>query len=111
MVDTGAHVPAVHRDRFTTLYRRHEQGVLRVSDEPDGAFDEPPALASGAGGLVTTVDDQPAFARMLIAEGEGPIGRLLSEGSVRQMMSDQITPGHQEMGGVLPRRPGLGLRR
>src|SRR5699024_10077730 len=74
MVDTGFHVPAVDRDRFTTLYGRDEQGALRVSDEPDGAFAEPPAFASGAGGLVTTVDDQLAFGRMLLAKGAGPTG-------------------------------------
>ena len=109
MVDTGFHVPAVDRDRFTTLYGRDEQGALRVSDEPDGAFAEPPAFASGAGGLVTTVDDQLAFGRMLLAKGAGPTGRLLNEGSVRQMMSDQITPEQREMGGFFLDGQGWGF--
>lgn len=109
MVDTGFHVRAVDRDRFTTLYARDEQAVLRVSDEPDGAFAEPPAFASGAGGLVTTVDDLLAFGRMLLAEGKGPSGRLLSEGSVRQMMSDQITPEYREMGGFFLDGQGWGF--
>lgn len=109
MVDTGFHVPAIDRDRFTTLYGRDEQGVLQVSDEPDGAFSEPPAFASGAGGLVTTVDDQLAFGRMLLAEGVGPTGPLLSEGSVRQMVSDQITSEHREMGGFFLDGQGWGF--
>ncbi len=109
MVDTGFHVPTDKLDRFTTLYGRDDQGALQVSDEPDGAFAEPPAFASGAGGLVTTADDQLAFGRMLLAEGEGPSGRLLSEGTVRQMMSDQITPEHREMGGFFLDGQGWGF--
>lgn len=109
MIDTGFHVPAVDRHRFTTLYGRDEQGGLRVSDEPDGAFAEPPAFASGAGGLVTTVDDQLAFGRMLLAQGDRPSGRLLSESSVQQMMSDQITPEHREMGGFFLDGQGWGF--
>ena len=109
MVDTGFHVPTDKLDRFTTLYGRDEQGVLQVSDEPDGAFCEPPAFASGAGGLVTTVDDQLAFGRILLAEGDWPSGRLLSQGSVQQMMSDQITPEHREMGGFFLDGQGWGF--
>lgn len=109
MVDTGFHVPADKRDRFTTLYRRDDAGALQVSDEPDGAFAEPPAFASGAGGLVTTVDDQLAFGRMLLAKGEGSSGRFLSEGSVRRIMSNQITPQHQELGGFFLDGQGWGF--
>ncbi len=109
MVDTGFHVPAVDRDRFTSLYGRDEQGVLRVSDEPDGAFAVPPAFATGAGGLVTTVDDQLAFGWMLLAQGEGPTGRLLSEGSVVQMMSDQISSEHRGRGGFFLDGQGWGF--
>lgn len=109
MVDTGFHVPAVDRHRFTTLYGRDEQGVLRVSDEPDGAFAEPPPFPSGAGGLVTTADDQLAFGRMLLAQGDRPSGRLLSESSVQQMMSDQITPEQRQMGGFFLDGQGWGF--
>ncbi|MGB3763471.1 MAG: serine hydrolase domain-containing protein [Ornithinimicrobium sp.] len=109
MVDTGFHVTVHKRDRFTTLYRRDEHGALQVTDEPDGEFSEPPAFASGAGGLVTTADDQLAFGRMLLAEGAGPTGRLLNEGSVRQMLSDQITPQHRKVGGFLLEGQGWGF--
>lgn len=109
MVDTGFHVPADKRDRFTTLYGRDEQGALKVSDEPDGQFASAPAFASGSGGLVTTADDWLAFGRMLLAEGEGPSSRLLSESSVRMMMSDQITAQHREMGGFFLDGQGWGF--
>ena len=48
---------------------RTDGGDLEVSDPPDGAFARQPAFPSGAGGLVTTVDDQLAFGRMLLAGG------------------------------------------
>ena len=105
MVDTGFHVPAAKRDRFTTLYGRDEQGGLEVSDEPDGQFATEPAFASGAGGLVTTADDWLAFGRMLLAEGDG----LLKPESVRQMMTDQLTAKHREMGGYFLDGQGWGF--
>ncbi len=105
MIDTGFHVPALKRERFTTLYRRDEHGVLHVSDETNGAFATPPAFASGSGGLVTTVDDQLAFGRMLLAEGAG----VLKPESVRQMMTDQITPEHRKMGGFFLDGQGWGF--
>lgn len=103
--DTGFHVPVAKLDRFTTLYSRDARGVLQVSDEPDGAFATQPAFASGAGGLVTTADDQLAFGRMLLAEG----GALLSPESVRQMTRDQTTPQQRAMGGFFLDGQGWGL--
>jgi CubicO group peptidase (beta-lactamase class C family) len=105
MVDTAFHVPAEKRERFTTLYGRDEQGTLSVSDEPDGAFATEPAFASGAGGLVTTADDMLAFGRLLLAGGQG----LVSEESVRQMMTDQLTPQQREMGGFFLDGQGWGF--
>jgi CubicO group peptidase (beta-lactamase class C family) len=101
MVDSGFHVPAGKRDRFTTLHGSD----LSVSDEPDGSFAEPPAFASGAGGIVTTVDDLLAFGRMLLADGAG----LLSPESVRQIMTDHTTPELREMGGFFLDGQGWGF--
>lgn len=105
MVHTGFHVPADQRDRFTTLYGHDNQGSLKVTDEPDGAFATKPAFASGSGGLVTTADDWLAFGRMLLAGGDG----LLSEDSVRQMVTDHTTAQHREMGGFFLDGQGWGF--
>lgn len=94
MPDTGFHVPAGSRDRFTTLYASGDDG-LRARDEPDGFFARPPAFASGSGGLVTTVDDWLAFGRMLLAGG----GDVLSPASVRAMTTDHTTERLRELGG------------
>lgn len=104
MVDSGFHVPASRRARFTTLHGRRD-GTLRVTDPPDGAFAEPPVFASGAGGLVTTADDWLAFGRMLLADG----GSLLSPASVRLMTTDHTTPAQREMAGFFLDGQGWGF--
>ncbi|GAA1934362.1 serine hydrolase domain-containing protein [Nocardioides hwasunensis] len=104
MVDSGFRVPAGKRDRFTTLHGHDDRGDLTVSDEPDGSFAEPPAFASGAGGIVTTVDDMLAFGRMLLAGG----GDLLSPESVVSMTTDHTTARQREMGGFFLDGQGWG---
>ncbi|WP_020573315.1 serine hydrolase domain-containing protein [Actinopolymorpha alba] len=91
MVDTGYDVPAGKLGRFTSYYRMAPAGGLELVDAPDGQWSSLPAFASGAGGLVSTVDDYHAFARMLLAEGNARGRRLLSAASVRQMMTDHLT--------------------
>ncbi|MFC1431962.1 serine hydrolase domain-containing protein [Streptacidiphilus sp. N1-3] len=101
MVDTGFHVPAAELGRFTSYYRPRPDGGLTLADAPGGQWSSPPAFASGAGGLVSTVDDWYAFARMLLAGGAGPDGRpLLSAGSVRAMTTDRLTPAQREASGL-----------
>ena len=58
---------------------------------PEGQWAKPPAFPSGGGGLVSTVDDLHAFARLLLSGGRLPDGsRLLSRASVEAMTTDQI---------------------
>ncbi|NGO76266.1 beta-lactamase family protein [Streptomyces sp. YC504] len=93
MQDTGFSVPATELDRFTSHYRNNpDGGGLELVDAPDGQWSSEPAFLSGAGGLVSTVDDWHAFARMMLAEGTSDAGhRLLSPDSVRAMVTDQLT--------------------
>ncbi|WP_329131134.1 serine hydrolase domain-containing protein [Streptomyces sp. NBC_00670] len=92
MADTGFSVPPGRRDRFATYYQPTPDGGLTAADGPDGMWSEEPAFASGAGGLVSTVDDYLAFARMLLADGETPDGRrVLSASSVRLMRTDHTS--------------------
>jgi CubicO group peptidase (beta-lactamase class C family) len=98
MTDTAFHVPAAKRDRFTTMYAPDEAAEvfgggpaaghgLTLIDQPDGWYSAPPALADGASGLVSTLDDLGAFAAMLAADGGG----LLSADSVALMCRDRAT--------------------
>ncbi|WP_406263864.1 beta-lactamase family protein [Streptomyces sp. NBC_00191] len=100
MTDTGFEVPADKLDRFTSYYQADQEGALELVDAPDGQWSSLPVFPSGAGGLVSTLDDWHAFARMLLAEGTAGGRPLLSPESVRQMTTDQLTPS-QRAGGTL----------
>jgi CubicO group peptidase (beta-lactamase class C family) len=93
MRDTAFHVPSDAQHRFATAYAPEaEPGSFRAFDPPDGQWSTPPEFASGGGGLVSTVDDYATFARMLLAGGVGPNGRILSRPTVELMTTDQLTP-------------------
>ncbi len=96
MVDTGFEVPPDKLDRFTSYYRNNPAGGLELIDAPDGQWSSRPAFPSGAGGLVSTVDDLYAFARMLLADGTVDGHQLLSPGSVRQMRTDHLTEAQRD---------------
>ncbi len=92
MADTGFAVPAAKRDRFATLYRTDPgTGELHLADRPDGKWNSVPVFPSGAGGMVSTVDDLYAFGRMLLNEGAADGRQLLSAQSVRLMTTDYLT--------------------
>ncbi len=88
MRDTAFHVPAASMDRFGPSYLPSawapEPGA--VFDPTDGDWAARPAFESGAGGLVSTLDDYLAFARALLAGG----GAILSRASVAAMTTDQL---------------------
>ena len=82
-----------------------------VYDPPDGQWTTAPAFPAGAGGLVSTVDDYFAFARVLLAGG----APLISRASHAAMTTGQATgfvadDGSMEWGfgvGVTTRRTGV----
>jgi len=104
MKDTAFSVPPAKIDRFATFYR-FDPGTnkLVVGDEARGGrFAKPPALESGAGGLVSTVDDFLAFGRMMLANGKFGKDRLLSRLSVELMTADHITPAQKAASPFFP---------
>ena len=120
MVDTGFTASSV--DRLGSCYARDVRtGDPVVYDGPAGQWATPPAFASGAAGLVSTVDDLHAFGAMLLSGGRLPDGsRLLSRPSVEAMTVDHLgvdrgAPGPSPDGsqgwgfgvGVQVRRTGL----
>lgn len=88
MQDTAFSVPARDLGRLTALYRRGDDGLLELVDEPSGQWSSPLAFGSGAGGLVSTAADLLAFHRMLLARG----GDILPASLVEAMTSDQLDP-------------------
>jgi CubicO group peptidase (beta-lactamase class C family) len=80
-------------DRLATAYAATPDG-LEVWDPPDGQYSSPPRFADGGAGLVSTVDDLLAFARMFLRGGDP----VLSADAVREMTRDQLTPELQRGG-------------
>ncbi|MFI7239609.1 serine hydrolase domain-containing protein [Streptomyces cyaneofuscatus] len=110
MTDTGFAVEPGALGRFTGYYRAGEGGGLELVDAPDGQWSSPPAFPSGAGGLVSTVDDWYAFGRMLLAEGLAGDGRrVLADESVRQMITDRLTPDQRAASGLFTEGQGWGF--
>ena len=84
MKDTGFHVTDTMR--LSTAYE-HRDGLLVVSDPPDGQWSHAPQFPDGSSGLVSSVDDVVAFGRMLM-RGGGPV---LKSTTVAEMTRDQLT--------------------
>lgn len=83
--------------RLATAYVPTPEGLV-VWDAPDGKWSRPPAFGDGGAGLVSTVDDLLAFARMLLRGGHPVLGRA----AVNAMRSDQLTVAQkQTTGGFL----------
>jgi len=79
MKDTAFSVPASKLDRLATSYATNsETGVLELYDPAEGGqWSRPPAFPSGGVGLVSTVDDYLAFARMMLNQGRHGGRRIL----------------------------------
>jgi CubicO group peptidase (beta-lactamase class C family) len=79
--------------RLATAYAGSADGLV-VWDAPGGKWSRQPAFDDGAAGLVSTVDDLYAFARMFRQGGK----RVLSRESVEEMTRDQLTPAQRSAG-------------
>lgn len=94
MKDTAFHVPSEKIERLPACYFFNRQtDTLDVYDGvANSAWRPEPAFESGAGGLVSTIDDYLAFSRMMLGKGRHGSERILSRASVDLMTSDQLTP-------------------
>ena len=109
MKDTAFFVPPAKIDRLVHAYRS-QNGALVVSDEPaSGKWSRPPTFEQGDSGLVSTVDDYLAFARLLLADGRHREQPLLAPASVKAMKTNHLTAS-QRAGGemILGRGRGWG---
>jgi CubicO group peptidase (beta-lactamase class C family) len=112
MVDTAFHTPAEKQSRLATLYRASKSRGLVATENPlMPDRDTPPPLASGGGGLVSTIADYARFAQMLLNGGELAGVRILSPEAVTLMTANHLPDwmltagfgvGHQTI------RPGFG---
>ncbi|QSQ22077.1 beta-lactamase family protein [Pyxidicoccus parkwayensis] len=104
MKDTHFTVPAEKLERLATSYMPNsETGALELHDGvQDSQWSRPPVFPDGAAGLVSTVDDFFAFARMLMGNGKLGSIRVLSRRTVEAMTTDQLTPEQKVASGLVP---------
>src|SRR5437899_961120 len=104
MKDTSFSVLAAKLDRLATSYwTNFESGARELYDDAEGGqWSRPPAFPSGAGGLVSTIDDYLAFGQMMLSYGKHGSKRILSTLSVEHMTTDQLTPAQKAVSGLIP---------
>ncbi|MFS0706281.1 serine hydrolase domain-containing protein, partial [Cellulomonas sp. 179-A 9B4 NHS] len=106
MPGTEFHVPPDRLARLGRQWVTGPDGAPLVYDEPDGQWARPPAFPDGGGGLVSTVADLHAFARMLRAGGTAADGtRVLAAATVADMLRPHVGPLGADTGGAW----GLGI--
>lgn len=93
MKDTGFFVPETKLDRLPTCYAADPfNGNLVVLDKVRGGqVAKKPTFESGAGGLVSTIDDLAAFGRMMLNKGAYGCERILSRASIELMTMNHLT--------------------
>jgi CubicO group peptidase (beta-lactamase class C family) len=103
MKDTAFSVLPSKINRLATSYWTDPaSGRLNVYDEAlDGQWSRPPAFSSGAGGLVSTIDDYLVFGQMLLNKGKYGNERILSRLSVEAMTTDQLTLEQKAVSGLV----------
>ena len=104
MKDTAFSVPAAKIDRFATSYwTNFKTGKSEIFDQAEGGqWSRPPAFPSGAGGLVSTVDDYLAFGQMMLNMGKHGCERILARPTVELMTMDHLTPEQKAVSGLVP---------
>src|ERR687894_1099930 len=94
MNDTSFSVSVSKLDRLANSYwTNFETEELEVFDGvEDSRWASLPVFESGAGGLVSTVDDLLAFGRMMLNQGKHENECILSRPSIELMTTDHLTP-------------------
>lgn len=110
MRETGFLTSAENTSRIPAYYMTNFQtGQLeRLPLSPPEEWTQPPPFPSAAGGLLSTIDDYLAFARMMLQRGIYHGKRLLSEHSVELMTTNYLTPEQIAGGGPILHGQGWG---
>jgi CubicO group peptidase (beta-lactamase class C family) len=96
MVDTDFYVPKDKRGRAAVVYQQDQKtGALKPFPFPQ--YDSAPAYTAGGGGLISTLDDYLAFARMLLNKGELNGKRYLKRETFEQMTTNHLTQAQRDI--------------
>jgi len=82
------------------LRSRKRANAVAMDDVENSAWLAEPQFESGAGGLLSTIDDYFSFCRMMLNKGRHGRDQILSRAAVELMTSDQLT-AQQRVGSEL----------
>ncbi|MDB5456204.1 MAG: beta-lactamase [Caulobacter sp.] len=93
MTDTGFYVPAAKAGRLASLYVYDPKAQKLAPADGFMVIDvsQPPTLASGGGGLVSTTGDYARFAQMILNGGELDGARILAPGTIKLMAANHLS--------------------
>ena len=111
MKESGFSIPTENSGRLPNVYMTNFQtGKMELQTASDpSVWTQPPVFPSGAAGLVSTIDDYLAFARLLQNDGVHKDKRLLSERSVRLMTTNHLSADQMATGGPILGGQGWGF--
>lgn len=111
METTGFWLPREITSSLPAYYMTNfESGQLERRDvSTPEEWSRPPAFPSGAGGLVSSVDDLLAFGQFLLDRGEYRGRRLLSERSVELLTTNHLAPEQIATAGMILGGRGWGF--
>ncbi len=96
MTDTGFSVPQTQAHRVPSLYARAAGKQVRlVDDRHENRLCKVPAMQSGGGGLVGTIDDYARFCQALCAGGTLDGHRILGRPTIEMMRTNHLPGGGQ----------------
>lgn len=96
MADTGFMVPPENAARLSGVFVVNEMTGNKLYEIPAGTipgvqdFTKPPAMESGGGGSVSTVDDYARFCQMILNKGELDGVRILKPETVAMLQQNQL---------------------
>jgi CubicO group peptidase (beta-lactamase class C family) len=93
MVDTGFFVPESELPRLASNYLRTPDNPLFPLETDPSRITKPPRFLSGAGGLVSTLDDYVRFCRALLGGGRLDGNRVLGAKTLEFMASNHLPGG------------------
>jgi len=101
MRDTAFHVPQDKLARLPAVYQPQGENLQLVEPAQASERSQPPIFPGADAGLLSTIDDCFAFARLLLGHGRYGQQRLLSDSWIETMTRDHLT-GQQHEHIVLP---------
>jgi CubicO group peptidase (beta-lactamase class C family) len=102
MADTGFSVPESEAHRVTSMYARNGKATVLVDDRGKHRLCRVPAMQSGGGGLVGTIDDYARFCQALASGGALDGARILGRPTVELMRTNHLPGGGQLRDFALP---------